>query len=137
MKNILSCILVLIFVSACSVAAAASGQYEPDMNTLQPGITRSEVHSELGDPISRSDLPGGGSKETFVYKMGDEPAPARALMHLCLYVVTLCLWEYIGFPMEISMSGNAYEMDVHYDRDNKATYFKISEEAAKPEDQES
>lgn len=97
------------------------------MKKLQPGITRAEVEAQLGEPVESSAVAGGGSKAEYRYKLGDEPAPGRALMHLGLDIITLCLWEYVAFPMEISMSGNAYEMLVEYDRDQKARYFKISE----------
>ncbi len=137
MRTIFSCILLVLFTCGCSVVAAVSGEYEPDMDSLQPGITRSEVRSELGDPIKRTSLRNGASSETYKYKLGDEPAPARAIMHLGLDIITLCMWEYIGFPMEISMSGNAYEMEVQYDRDNIATYFKIKDAPEEQPKQES
>jgi hypothetical protein len=60
----------------------------------------------------------GQSVKAYTYKLGDEPAAGRALGYLVLDIFTLCLAEYILFPLEISNSGNAYEAVVTYDASN-------------------
>ncbi len=110
---------LVLFQSACSVMAAATGTPDPDLSKLDTGAPRILVESELGPPVEESKIPGG-TKALYTYKIGDEPAIGRAFLFLIGDIFTLCLAEYIFFPLEISNSGNAHDMEVVYGADDKA-----------------
>lgn len=111
-------LIFALTMSACSVVMAASGSKEPDLARVTKGATRYQVEKELGPPIETFKT-SDGSIDTYSYKLGDAPSAGRAVMHCALDVVTLCLWEYVGFPMEIAQSGNAYRLAVEYGPDEK------------------
>jgi hypothetical protein len=121
MKKILY-ILVLISLSAilasCSVVAAASGRKEPDLEKIRPNQTRPVVEAELGQAI-KTTATANGTEETYMYKLGDEPAPGRAALYLVGDIFTLCFAEYIFFPLEISNSGDVKEIIVEFDTKDK------------------
>lgn len=110
---------VITLLCGCSVMAAANGSREPDFSKIQKGNSRTVIEQEFGEPVKTSTIPSG-TQSTYGYKLGDEPAIGRAIMHGVLDLVTFFLWEYIAFPMEISMSGNAYETVVDYNSSEKA-----------------
>lgn len=99
---------------------AASGSKDPDYSKVKIGADKETIETEFGPPIASAPRKGGGSSETYSYKLGDAPAPGRAVMHGFLDLITICLWEYIGFPMEITESGNAYQAFVSYNAQGKA-----------------
>ncbi len=124
LKNIivstLACALLAISTSACSVVLAAGGSEDPELSKVRVGASKSVIDEELGEP-STFEPKGGGFSAVYVYKVGDAPAPGRAVMNLVLDIFTICLWEYIAFPLEISAGGNAYERIVTYNKDLIAT----------------
>lgn len=119
MKKFIYLLIVTVFAS-CSVFAAASGSKEPDFNLIKRGTTKKVVEQELGLPLDEK----AGLTKNYMYKIGDKPAIGRALGYLVLDIFTLCLWEYIGFPLEISNSGNAYKAIVKYDRNEKVLSYQ-------------
>lgn len=116
-KKIISLALLLI-LAGCSVVTAASGSKEPDFNKIKTGTDEDTVNAELGEPYD-SNVLNGTKINTYSYKLGDKPAPGRAVMHGVLDVCTLFLWEYIAFPMEISKSGNSYKAEVVFNDKNE------------------
>lgn len=113
-------IIISSFLLSCSVIAAASGSKEPDFNVIKPGTEKEIVENELGFPLDEN----AGLTKNYIYKIGDKPAIGRALGYFVLDVFTLCLWEYIGFPLEITNSGNAYRAMVTYNKQNKVVSYK-------------
>ncbi len=121
----------VFLLSGCSVVAAASGSKDPDYSKVKVGADRETIRSEFGDPITVAPQGKGGSLETYNYKLGDPPAPGRAVLNGVLDLVTICLWEYIAFPLEISRSGNSYQAVVSYNGAGKATEVQPKIEAGK------
>ena len=119
MKSVSSLLMSVLVLSGCSVVAAASGSKDPDFGKVKVGADKQTIHAELGDPIT-SVSRKGGTLETYNYKLGDPPAPGRAVLNGVLDLVTICLWEYIAFPLEISNSGNSYQAVVFYNGADKA-----------------
>lgn len=110
---------LIISSTGCSVIAAATGSPEPDFTRIVTGSSRTTIEQELGEPIESKSIPSG-TQAVYSYKLGDEPAAGRALGYLALDIITLCLAEYILFPLEISNSGNAYEAIIDYDSNGTA-----------------
>ncbi len=117
--RIIQLLLLSLALCSCSVVAASSGTKEPDFSKIAVGSSRAEVEAELGEPYESKSV-AGGTEAVYIYKIGDKPAAGRALGYLVLDIFTICLAEYILFPMEISNSGNAYEALVQYDSSGKA-----------------
>ena len=113
-------VLLLLAQTACSVAAAASGSKDPDMSKVTKGATRMVVESELG-PARETVEYRKGQISWYTYKRGDEPAVGRAALYLIGDILTFCLLEYVLFPLEISNSGNAYDLIVTYNKADRVT----------------
>ena len=124
--NLFITILLSLSISACSVVAAASGQKEPDLSKIKPGVERYLVEAELGSPYETTKS-GNTTESLYTYKLGDEPAPGRAVLYLIGDIFTLCLLEYVFFPLEISNSGNAKDLLVTYNSSNKVIRVKDPE----------
>jgi len=127
----LTLILALSFLlsaQACSVVAAANGSKEPNLSIVKPGEAKYIVEAELGAPTKTKPLELGSSS-LYTYKLGDEPAPGRALLYLLGDIVTLCLAEYIFFPVEISNSGNAHHLIVDYNTSDMVVKVRKPQEA--------
>lgn len=119
--------LILIFpllcLTSCSVIMAASGSKDPDFDKLVPGTDLQIVEAELGIP-DNSVAMGSKVVNTYTYKVGDKASAGRAVGYFFLDLFTLCLWEYIGFPLEISNSGNAYQAQVTLNQAQKVVAVK-------------
>ena len=127
---VLATALAVSFISSgCSVYFAASGSKEPDFTKLQSGAPRLTVEEELGPPIETKSTAKGESA-LYSYRIGDQPAPGRAMLYLLGDIVTLCLAEYIFFPLEISQSGNAFQAAVEYGKNEKLISLKKIDPAA-------
>lgn len=118
-----SLVVSLLFFcsSACSVVLAAKGGKDPDEKILKPGSTKSEIEAQVGEPRRSEQAQAGGETINFYsYTVGKDPSTGRAAIHLVVDILTLCLWEYIAWPYEISKSGDTRWIRVVYDRSNKA-----------------
>lgn len=125
--------IIFLLQTSCSVIAAASGTPEPNLELVQAGASRAVVEKELGPPVKTESI-SGGQRVQYTYKLGDTPDAGRAILYLLGDIVTLFLAEYIFFPMEISNSGNAYDIEVAYDdSDNVRAVRSLSEPAKSPE----
>lgn len=131
LTTVLGLLPALLSLGGCSVYFAASGSKDPDFTKLNPGAPRTVVEEELGSPVETKQNPGGEAA-LYVYKTGDESAPGRALLYFLGDVVTICLAEYIFFPLEISNSGDSHQVAVHYGPRNQLLSLKKVDESAKP-----
>jgi hypothetical protein len=97
-------ILVLcLAVCGCSVGMAASGKPDPNLSIINKGEKRSNVELQLGKPVSSQMNADGTKTDTYEYEVGNEPSPLRAAMHGVLDVLSLCIWEVIGTPIEYAI----------------------------------
>lgn len=116
----LSLALALLMLTSCSVAAAISGSKDPNMANVKKGAPKHLIEDELGPARETANLKHG-QVSWYTYKRGDEPAVGRAALYLIGDIFTLCMLEYVFFPLEISNSGNAYDLVVTYDKNDKVT----------------
>lgn len=135
LKRVFFLILAIVYLSAvlpgCSVALAARGSDDPDLSKVVPGSTKQEIDEALGEPLEEKPM-GGQTVSLYTYKVGDEASYGRAALHLLLDMFTLCLWEYVAWPLEISKSGDVYDVNVHYDAHNVA--LQVEQEKAPKKD---
>jgi hypothetical protein len=115
-----SSIVAFALLSGCSVYFAATGSKDVDLSKVNRGVERYLVEGELGSPLEIKPS-SQGEAALYTYKIGDPPAPGRALLYLLGDIVTFCLAEYVFFPLEISNSGDAQYLRVDYDKNEKVT----------------
>ena len=127
MKNTLSLILRLSLIGAVGMApvgcAATKVSHRPpkkDLYVLEPGTPRGRVVTELGTP-SNTTQANGEKVDSFAFDPGVSGGYkfGRAFFHVGADVVTLFLWELIGWPSEIAASNSKKRLDVTYDIDDK------------------
>jgi len=107
MKRLIVLLLLVPFISGCSVGMALHGKREPDMGDLRKGMSIEEAHFILRDyepAISFTD--DGDRIEEYKIELGNKPSGGRALGHLAMDVFTLGLWEIVGTPVEAMTSGD-------------------------------
>ncbi len=120
------CVAALLpAATACSVGLALDGEDQPDLSILKPGVERTRIEAELGQPNSVVALDGGRTQSTYYYEIGNESSGGRAAVHAGMDVLTLGLWELVGTPME-AMQGEDMKLVVTYDSAGKAESFDVS-----------
>ena len=110
-------------LSGCSVGMALSGSPNPDLGAVKTGASRGEIEMHLGSPISSTLLEGGHRADLYQYEIGNEPSAGRAAGHAVMDVLTLCLWEIVGTPIE-AVQGEQYTATVEYDANDKVVDLK-------------
>jgi hypothetical protein len=60
----------------------------------------------------------GERVDVFKLKRGDEPSAGRAIAHGVMDVLTLCLWEVVGTPIEATQ-GEAFYLTIQYDSEDR------------------
>jgi hypothetical protein len=89
-------LLILVFLSACSVKQALHGRTEPALSFIRVGMTREAVELELGHPVVSTSNAAGGTADTYEYLVGAEPSTFRAVSYVILDIISLCSWELIA-----------------------------------------
>ena len=109
--------LALIFlVSGCSVVMALRHPDKKNLQVLSAGVSRDNVITYLGAPIS-SETKSGERIEIFQFKQGYSKSvkTSRALFYGVADLFTLFIWELIGMPAEAIMNGHEMSVKVTYD----------------------
>jgi hypothetical protein len=96
---------------------------KPDLGAVKTGASRGEIEMHLGSPISSTLLDGGHRADLYQYEIGNEPSAGRAAGHAVMDVLTLCLWEIVGTPIE-AVQGEQYTATVEYDANDKVVDLK-------------
>jgi|GEM_PF-1297128 len=114
--------LVCLMLAGCSVMMASKAPGRKDMNVLTPGVSRSRIVAELGQPLQSRKTPDGGAKDVFAFKQGYTTGTkaGRAIFHGLADLNTLFLWELAATPLESSMQGEDVRVEVQYDNDELA-----------------
>lgn len=119
MKKIICLFIFVLVFSGCSVLLAGSKSTKPvEKEDIVEIKTRSEFEEKVSKNIIKEEAIG--SEKLVVYsKWYDSGAKIRMVMHLGLDVVTLGLWELVGFIGEVNTNPTAfYDLEVLYnDRD--------------------
>lgn len=99
-------LVLCILTSGCSVFMAASrASYRGDINIIQLGVQRSAVIGELGPPDKFSTTENGGYDDRYSLDPGAHRTGtkvATTIFYLAADFFTLCLWEFVGTPLEIA-----------------------------------
>ena len=118
----------LVAACGCSVIMAIKQPDYKDVKMLEKESkpSRSEVIAEFGNPIN-TEVIDGKKKDIFVFRQGYGKGnkALRALFHASADVFTLFLWEVIGTPAEIIVSGRNMKMEVFYDENDIVTQANI------------
>lgn len=110
-------LLLLSCTSGCAVVMAVSGKKDPEVGGLSVGQDRAVVLALLGAP-QKTYGTFGNRVDVFKLKRGDEPSPGRAVAHGVMDVLTLCLWEIVGTPIEATQ-GEVFFLSVQYDSEDQ------------------
>jgi hypothetical protein len=110
-------------LSGCSAGMALSGSPNPDLGAVKTGASRGEIEMHLGSPISSTMIEGGHRADIYAYEIGNEPSAGRAAGHAVMDVLTLCLWEIVGTPIE-GVQGEKYTATIEYDQNDKVVDLK-------------
>ena len=109
----------LVFLQACSVGMAMSGQPDPNTGALHIGQSRDEVLLHLGQP-TKTFATAERRTDEFHLQRGNKPSTGRAVGHAVLDVLTLGAWEIIGTPVE-GFTGDTFTLAISYDAEEKVT----------------
>lgn len=118
--------LMAISISGCSVGMALSGKRDVDKAALHIGQPRAEVVALLGQPMKTTTIETGRI-DLFECQRENAPSPGRAVGHAVMDVLTWGAWEVIGTPIE-GLSSSKYYISMKYDKEEKVTDIKVSDE---------
>ncbi len=107
----------ILFNSGCAVTMALKGKADPNLGVLGAGQDRATAIATLGPP-SKTHNAAGNRVDVFKLKRGDTPSAGRAIAHGVMDVVTLCVWEVVGTPIEATQ-GETFCVTVYYDNQDK------------------
>lgn len=107
---------VVVLLQGCSVYMAADGTKEPNISHFHDGMSRFQVESVLGAPISYSKT-NNGSKAIYEFEIGNEPDSGRAALWLVADIFLVFLPELIGTPYEMN-KGEMKKILVEYDEND-------------------
>ncbi len=103
--------------SGCAVGMALSGRKDPEVGGLAVGQDRAIAIATIGPPHKTYGTTGKRI-DVFKLKRGDEPSAGRAIAHGVMDVLTFCLWEVVGTPIE-AVQGEAFYLTIQYDSEDK------------------
>jgi len=114
----LSVILAMLpLASGCAVVMAVNGSKDPAIGALSVGQDRALILATLGPP-DKTYAKVGNRVDVFKLTRGDEPSAGRALAHGVMDMLTLCIWEFVGTPIE-AIQGEEFHLIVEYDSDDR------------------
>lgn len=124
--RLFSLVLIVPLLSGCSAAMALHGKREVDVAALHIGQARDEVIMIVGQPM-QTQTTETGRRDIFECQRGNAPSTGRAIGHAAMDVLTWGLWEIIGTPVE-ALTGQTYYLTITYDKEDKVTNIKTSQE---------
>lgn len=89
----LSWITALLILSGCTVITAASREKGVDPSAIQPGVSRVEAETILGNPIRQWTSETGVRYRLYTYDDGHRPDPGLAAVFMFMNGITLGLHE--------------------------------------------
>jgi hypothetical protein len=127
-KKLLIC-LSLLATSNCAVYMAANQPAKKDLAVLEKGTPRSIVLGGLGQPAN-TEKENGVKKDYFYFSQGYTKGTKafRTGLHAILDVATFGLWEVVGTPMEVMVSGSKTSVEITYTKDDKIDTVKMFSE---------
>ncbi|NQT11071.1 MAG: hypothetical protein HQ573_07885 [Desulfobacteraceae bacterium] len=114
-------IFLMIFVG-CSAMKASQQPGKKNLSVLEAETPRDFVLAELGSPVASSeDATGSYDIFSFVQGYTQGNKNARIITHGALSLLTCGLWEFVGLPIESSVSGTEQRIKVYYNTENKVS----------------
>jgi outer membrane protein assembly factor BamE (lipoprotein component of BamABCDE complex) len=117
-------LICLLFVQGCSVYMAADGTKEPQVSNFKDGMSRFQIESILGAPVSYKKLAYNQSQAIYEFEIGNEPDSGRAALWLAADIFTLFIAEFFTTPYEMS-KGETKRLTVIYNNDDIVTSLEI------------
>ncbi len=118
-------LVIALLTSACSpIMAASRSSYRGDVNVIKPGVERTVVIAELGEPDSFSRLENGGYEDRYTMDPDAHSTGVRVLtvlFHVGADLVTAFLWELVATPYEIAVKDRLATYVLIYGPDGKLT----------------
>lgn len=114
----------LILLQSCSVFMASDGSKTPQIQSFNEGMTRFQVESVLGGPVSFEKQDDGSKTAIYEFISGKEPSTGRAFTWLALDIITLWTAEFILTPYEMNR-GTVKRIRVTYDKNYIVTNLEI------------
>lgn len=105
---------------------ASRSSYRGDLNVIQPGVQRSVVIAELGQPDNMTVLENGGYDDRYVLDPNAHRGVTKfftALFYAVADIFTFGLTEVIFVPTEIAMRDKTGIFHLTYDPDQKLVKF--------------
>ena len=115
-------------LTSCAVVTAIRQPGQKNLQILNQGMSRENVVTHLGAPIS-SEKEDGKTIDIYQFKQGYSGATkaARATLHVVGDFFTLFLWEVVAWPAEAIFNGSDMTVKVIYDQEKRiedVTYLK-------------
>ena len=109
--------------------AASRSSYRGDINVIQLGVQRSVVIAELGPPDAFSTLENGGYDDRYTLDPNAHRTGTKVvttIFYLAADLFTLCLWEFIGTPLEIAAKDKISVYHLTYSPEGKLSSMEKS-----------
>ncbi len=95
-----SLVMILLWLTGCSVFMAAEGGEEYNYSLLKEGTPREVILASFGDPGSSETKEDGRIIDTYELEEGDKSKPGVAAGHFVMDVLTIGIWEIAGTTIE-------------------------------------
>jgi hypothetical protein len=108
--------LVCASLSGCAAVMASRQPEMRNLEVLNPGVSRSQVVAELGQPVQSLQRPDGlVDTHSFVQGYSKGNKTLRVAGHVAGSLATGFLWELAGMPIEAVYTGEEVQVEVAYD----------------------
>lgn len=110
----------IVHFSGCAAVTALRHPDKKNLAVLNAGISRENVITYLGAPVS-SKLQEGKRVEIYQFKQGISGGAkaVRATLHVVMDLLTFFVWEIVAWPAELIFGGEEMTVKVQYDEENK------------------
>jgi hypothetical protein len=120
MKKMASLFMVSSILSSCAAATILDRPQRKNLEAINVGVPRGLVLAEVGAPMSTREK-DGEKEDVFAFDkgVGGGEKFLRAFFHVGADIVTIFIWEIIGWPAEKVAGGTNTKMQINYDKDDK------------------
>lgn len=119
-NSLVAAVLAISITSGCATSTVLSRPKAKNLLVLNTGTSRGAVLGELGAP-SHTRVLNGETLDTFSFDKGVSGGYkfGRGFFHLGADLITVFLWELVGWPAEKIAAGPNTMVEVGYDKDEK------------------
>jgi len=128
---------ILFLSQGCSVYMAGTQPPKVDVATFEAGMSRDQVISKLGVPVSSTKHEDGTRTDIFEFYRGSATGwkVGRATFNALADVFTIGLWEIVATPTEMIIKGDKVTARAEFNKDDMLKEFVVlkSEKLVKEE----